>query len=368
MGKTFFILANIVVVVAIFLSYLATHISPKSYPYLAFFGIGYGMLLLANIGFIFFWILVKKRLALISLIAILIGFNHFAAYFQLFPGSSSVDANAKSVKVLSQNVHLFGWYNWRTNVDDRDQMFRNLEVIDADVYCFQEFFHNSGPDIFETKELLKRTLDAPYLHDEYTRIMHQQHYGIATVSKYPIVNKGRVELYEEHSNICIFTDINVDGEIIRVYNAHVASIRFSDSDYKFLEDLGNESAPSKPDLKDGMGIVKRLNVAYKKRAKQVNEIIAHIDQSPYPVIFCGDLNDTPVSYSYGQLSKNLEDAFRESGWGIGNTYIGKFPSFRIDYILYDKSLRSDSYQTHEEEISDHHAISSRIYLDGKSGE
>lgn len=75
------------------------------------------------------------------------------------------------------------------------------------------------------------------------------------------------------------------------------------------------------------------------------------------------MNDTPVSYSYGRLSRTLTDSFRRSGFGIGNTYVGKFPSFRIDYIFHDKSFDSAEYTTHPEETSDHHAVSARIFID-----
>ena len=37
----------------------------------------------------------------------------------------------------------------------------------------------------------------------------------------------------------------------------------------------------------------------------------------YPVILCTDLNDTPFSYAYHQVSSNLNDAFKESGFGLG---------------------------------------------------
>ncbi len=364
MGKTTIVVANILVALGLLASYLATHISPERAPILAFFGIGYGILLVLNIGFVIFWLLIKKRWALLSLLAIAIGFNHLAAYFQVFPGSNLNAEHVKSVKVFSHNVRLFGWYNWRTNKRDRDNMINRMQPEDADIYCFQEFFHNSEPETFEIRELLKKKLGAPYLHDVYTSTVHKhQHYGIATLSKYPIINQGRINFTDERGNICIYTDIDILGDTVRVYNAHVASIRFTDSNYKFLDELQNDTSKVRPEYREGVNIMQRLVKAYKKRSAQVHLILDHMEKSPYRIIFCGDLNDTPVSYSYGQLSRNMKDSFRESGWGIGNTYLGRFPSFRIDYIFHDERLTSGEYKTHEEDISDHHAISCRIFLD-----
>ena len=42
---------------------------------------------------------------------------------------------------------------------------------------------------------------------------------------------------------------------------------------------------------------------------------------PYPIIICGDFNDTPVSYAYQQLGDNMIDAFLESGNGIGKVLV-----------------------------------------------
>ena len=57
------------------------------------------------------------------------------------------------------------------------------------------------------------------------------------------------------------------------------------------------------------------------------------------------------------LAQELKDAFRISGAGWGRTYSGSFPSFRIDYILHDKSMKSFGYTTHKIELSDHYPVS-----------
>jgi len=101
----------------------------------------------------------------------------------------------------------------------------------------------------------------------------------------------------------------------------------------------------------------KFKTAFQKRALQVNIVSEHIKDSPYPVIVCGDFNDTPVSYTYHQISKNLNDAFSETGSGIGRTYANILPAFRIDYILYDDFFDSHNYIIHTIEISDHYPIS-----------
>ena len=103
--------------------------------------------------------------------------------------------------------------------------------------------------------------------------------------------------------------------------------------------------------------VKKMGMKFKKafqqRAKQVRKIRKYLDESPYHVLLCGDFNDTPASFSYEQLSDNLHDAFVNSGKGIGRTYVGKLPSFRIDYIFYSEGFESLNFETMDFRHSDH---------------
>jgi endonuclease/exonuclease/phosphatase family metal-dependent hydrolase len=87
----------------------------------------------------------------------------------------------------------------------------------------------------------------------------------------------------------------------------------------------------------------------------------HILKSPYPVIVCGDFNDSPVSYTYQKISANLKDAFLESGTGLGSTYSGRFPSYRIDYILHNPQLSCYQYANPKMGLSDHQPVICKMY-------
>ena len=110
-------------------------------------------------------------------------------------------------------------------------------------------------------------------------------------------------------------------------------------------------------------IVNKVKQAFPEREKQTDKVIEHIKNTPFPVIVCGDFNDSPTSYSYRTIKGDLTDTYVESGSGFGRTYIGEFPSFRIDYIFADTTFISSSYKTNAVELSDHHPIS--VQLDWK---
>jgi endonuclease/exonuclease/phosphatase family metal-dependent hydrolase len=87
-----------------------------------------------------------------------------------------------------------------------------------------------------------------------------------------------------------------------------------------------------------------LKIAFKKRGMQANIIAKYIAKSPYPVIVCGDFNDTPTSYAYNTIKgTKLKDSFIEKGFGMAKTYNGSMPSFRIDYILSDSTFTTKSF-------------------------
>jgi endonuclease/exonuclease/phosphatase family metal-dependent hydrolase len=338
------------------LSAYSSTIDPIDIVYPAFLGLAYPFILLANILFIVLWLSIKKKFVLLSLISIIISFPALSDFFQV--NGSSEDEN--SIKVMSYNVRLFDLYNWSENKSTRDKIFDQLISQNADIYCFQEFYYTDQKGKFETRDTILTFLDAKHYKEAYTHKMRGgQYFGIATFSQYPIINSGEIKFDNDINNICLFVDLKKNKDTIRVYNLHIASIRFAYDDYKFVEDIDSKSQAD--ELEEGaLRIYQRLASAFKKRSIQSKKILEHVEQSPYPVILCGDFNDSPNSFCYQQFSHVLTDSFKESGTGIGNTYIGSFPSFRIDYIFHSQDYESINYYTLPNKYSDHHAIVSEI--------
>ena len=101
-------------------------------------------------------------------------------------------------------------------------------------------------------------------------------------------------------------------------------------------------APETEKVKSGARLLlHKLAEASAIRAPQADTIAREIASSRHPsVIVCGDFNDTPISYAHRVIAQNLDDAFTQSGRGLGISYNQNKFYFRIDNILISKNLRS----------------------------
>lgn len=351
---------NSLAVISLLLSYLASYISPEGFWIIGLFGIAYPVLLILNILFIVYWTLAWNKLVLLSLLAVAVGYVNITNTFQYRNTPLKPGKDAKTIRILSYNVRLFDLYNWTGANNTRSKMYQLLSKSRPDIACIQEFYSSTDKKGLNSEDSLNRILKSPNHHIEYTESIHHGNWGMATYSKYPIVNKGKIFFNEKANNLCIYTDIAIGKDTVRVYNVHFQSIRFENEDYEFVKSISDNK--QREEIQGSKKILKRLKIAFIKRARQVDTVSQSIRSSPYPVIICGDFNDTPSSYTYHTLRHGLKDAFVESGRGIGNTYNGVFPSFRIDYIFHDSRFSSYSFQTIHRKFSDHFPITCVIGL------
>jgi endonuclease/exonuclease/phosphatase family metal-dependent hydrolase len=346
---------NAIAMLALFISAYAYLVDPDIMLIPAFFGLSFLPIFLINVGFVVFWSLSKPKYAVIGLAALIFTWVAPKKHINFWPSKSIV--NEASFDVMSFNVRLFDLYNWGGNKQTRNEILTYLQEKNPPIICFQEFFNTNDPAYFNTLDTIVKTIDARNVHEDYTAIMHygKSKFGIATFSKYPIIHKAHIPLDTAANNVAIFTDVLVNGDTIRVFNIHLASIYISGLEKDLSKHIENNDQDGQ--LKDLKLMASRIAGGFKRRANQAEVIRTYIDASPYPVIVCGDLNDTPASYSYHLLSEGLNDAFCEKGFvGLGSTYIGLIPGLRIDFILIDPRLSVDAFSSESVSLSDHRPI------------
>jgi endonuclease/exonuclease/phosphatase family metal-dependent hydrolase len=181
------------------------------------------------------------------------------------------------------------------------------------------------------------------------------------ISKYPMIAKGDImfQNFKSTDNYCIYADIVKGMDTIRFYNVHLQSIKLQQEDYELFGQEEKQAGNKKSTIRL---LLDKLRIAYPARADQALRVVEHIKTSPYPVVVCGDFNDTPLSFVYNQFSSILVDSYRETSTGIGATYVGKVPAGRIDYIFHTGDIGALDFNIQNRPFSDHRAIQSTLYV------
>ncbi len=362
--KKILVYFNYILAVFILLADLSVLISPGDIWPAAFLGLAFPFLLFLNLLFFIYWASVKRKELLISLIALIISAPNVHKTFQ-FPDifednkkTAKSESSSKSLKVLTYNIQIFNLLGRTHFGEHQQQLFHFIQSENPDIICFQEFYTNvdKGLSLSKINSLLE---NYPYRHIEWIVEGDASKYGIAIYSKYRLVNKSRLS-FKNTNNSTIFADVLWGTDTVRLFNNHLQSIKFDRQNYKFITNQGDYSQTQK--IKELQDISFRLRDAFIKRAEQADHLSRKIQNSSYPVIVCGDFNDTPISYTYRKIRGNLNDSFLEAGRGLGSTYEGKFPSYRIDFILHSSSLETFFYETKRVKLSDHYPVVAEIRL------
>lgn len=363
------------------LSCLACYIEPAQYWQLSFIGFAFPVLLIVNLLFLLGWALAFNRFALVPLIAILLAWKFIHITFAFNFGNESKEQGPSAsfrtgpsaslrtgIKLMSWNVKAFDIYNWSHNTESRKNMLDLIKKENPDVLCLQEFYTNS--ETFHNLAYIRDTLGYPYCyfpaavdlvkparlktqkHQWHSYLLDQQ-WGVATFSKFPITDTGQVDFGKTLSNSCIYTNLNINGKTVRLYNVHFQSIHLGDEDYAALDELEDAKKTPWSSLKI---IMKKMRLAYIRRTLQANAVAKNMAGYAGSKIVCGDFNDVPVSYTYHTVSQNLQDAFVEAGSGFSPTFSNKFSIFRIDYALLDPTFKINSYRVIHRELSDHYPV------------
>ncbi len=211
---------NVIAAVIFIPAFLAGSISPQKYWMIYFFGYFFFPLYLVNLFFFIYWILLRKKYFLLPLLLLIIGYSRSGANVALNFTDPKDIPSENTFKIMSYNVRLFDLYNWTNNLKTREKIHNLIQTEAPDILCMQEFF-TEDPGKFENIHTLQKLQKASYYHFHKTLTLHtNNHWGIATFSYYPIINKGHIDFPGKTFNLAIYTDIIINENTIRVYNIH----------------------------------------------------------------------------------------------------------------------------------------------------
>ena len=358
---------TIVSAVALLFSFLAKIFPPSFSKTIAYCGLLFPYLLILNLIITAIWLVVDFTWALVPVIVILLNVNNIDKHFQL-RGTEKPEICTNCLKVMSYNAKAFNIYD-KNQKSLNKQFIHFLQNEKPDILCIQEYsYDNTGESGFRSTEEIIGALNVKDNERTHKILLPYKNklgyqFGMAIFSKYRIVNGGFVETSDSSSNKSMYVDIRFNGDTIRIYNIHLASMHLDSTDYETGKAIWAGNYDSTFNNK-AQKLTNKISMAYVLRQHQAKTVHEHISGCPYPVILCGDFNDSPASFSYNKIMHSLKDAFRCSGKGAGTTYIGKdFPSYRIDYIAHDRQFNDFQYTVcHDLDISDHYPIYTYISI------
>ena len=343
----------------------SSYINPNTFWPVSFIGFAFPVVLVINMVFLLGWALIRHWLALVQLAAIALS---WVCIYATFAFHFTAEQKDSGLKLMTWNVKNFDLYNWSHNTETREKMMQLIAREKPDVLCLQEFYTNN--QLFKNLAYIRDTLGYPYYYFfagvnlsklPKTKLQKtlwksgllNQQWGVATFSKYPITDSGKVEFKNAFANDCIYTDINFNGKTVRLYNVHFQSIHLGYDDYATIDSIESSQKTTWVGLKN---IIKKMKEGYARRSVQAKAVAASMATYGGGKILCGDFNDVPVSYTYRTVKQDLQDAFVERGSGFGPTYVNRFSIFRIDYTLLDSHITINSYRTIKSNLSDHYPV------------
>lgn len=333
-------LLNIVLTLVTFIAYVLPFLAPKSFPILSVLTLFMPLFFVFNALFFMYWALQFKKQLIVSGLVLLIGITFINKFYKF--AAPKFSQEEKDFTVMSYNVRLLNVFKWIDRDDVPADIVGFINDKNPDILCIQEYAPSAKIDL--------KVYPHRYIFTTGNKIKT----GQAIFSKFPIIAEGNI-VFPNSSNNVIFADIKKGKDIIRVYNMHLQSIKIS-PDVNEINDNIDVINQQKSQL-----LYHRISKAFKQQQQQAEMFKEHKKDCVYPVIICGDMNNSAFSYVYRDIKGKLKDCFEEAGKGFGATYKFRYYPARIDYILADEKMKIKQFESFPEFVnSDHYPIMAKL--------
>jgi endonuclease/exonuclease/phosphatase family metal-dependent hydrolase len=363
--KKFFVISNIILAALFLLGCYGGSLNPQYWWPVGFLALGAFYLLALLIVFLVFWLFVKPKWALLSLITIILAYKPLSNIIPFRISSSfAMQKNSGAMRIMSWNVEHFDILEHKMHPETKQEMLDLIKEYGPDIACFQEMVgSDSIANAINYIPNMMQQMPMSNYHYSYNRKIDfdgKHHFGVITFSKYPIINKQTISFYPyDYNSIFQYSDIVKDADTFRVFNIHLQSLKFSATNLKFID---NPEMKSEEDMAQSKNLIYKLKIGFIKRKTQSERIKEEMEKSPYPIIVCGDFNDVPNSYAYTTIGKGLKNTFAEKGSGIGRTFTGISPTLRIDNIFVSDIFSVQQFTRINKKLSDHFPIFADVEL------
>ena len=339
--------ANVATVVLMLATGFSDRLNPVDHPLLACSGMMFPVFALTNLGFLLFWLVVTWRKVWIPIVGFLLAFQPVKTYMPLNPRQEVPEG---AIKVLTYNVCSYGG-NFKYD-DAFERIVGYLDEQQADIVCLQE-------DVDSWRRYAFDYYRKVYPYNDTTIFVQNElsFNGMGIHTRYPILRKERIP-YESLANGSVAYFLQVGDDTLLVVNNHLEGTHLSKEDRTRYKDMLRGDMQTDTVKAESIHIIDKLGQSAAKRAPEAEAVRRYISEhSQYPVIVCGDFNDTPISYARRTMAQGLTDCFIASGRGIGLSYNQKGFWVRIDNILCSSHFTPYNCQVDSKiDFSDHNPM------------
>jgi endonuclease/exonuclease/phosphatase family metal-dependent hydrolase len=334
---------NVILIIVTFVAYVLPFLAPKIFPILSVLTLFMPLFFILNGLFFIYWAIQFKKRVILSGLVLLIGITFINKFYKF--SSKEYPEDEKDFVVMSYNVRLLNLFKWLDKEDVPGNILSFINEKNPDILCIQEFSSSADIDL--------KLYRHKYILIEGNKIKT----GQAIFSKFPIIGQGNIVFPNSNNNV-IYADIKKGKDIIRVYNMHLQSIKITPDVNEISENI-NVIDQDKSQM-----LLMRISKAFKQQQQQAEIFKEHEKKCEYPIIICGDMNNSAFSYVYRSIKGTLKDSFEEAGTGFGETYKFKYYPTRIDYIFADEKMTVKKFESFSDfENSDHYPIMAKLALE-----
>ena len=226
------------------LSYASSVVSPAVTFLPSLLNLFFIPLLVTAFILLFFSFLFKVKHSIFFLIVVLLfGISRYKMYFSINT-ADYCEEEAKTFRLMTYNVKVFNLYDWVKNVHYKQSIMSVIDSVSPDILCLQEYVYDDR-GIFNTRDTILTLLGYKYYNEYFNARNKYFHFGTALFSRFPIISTEPI-LFKESKNFVVKYKIVLPGsDTVCLFNVHFESIRFSDSEYKYLDSIKNNLEENK---------------------------------------------------------------------------------------------------------------------------
>lgn len=360
--KVIFILNVTLYILACFTPF----IHPKNFWGFSFLAIGFYPLLLTMLFWLLVFLFFNRKKALLLCCVLPIGYVNLS-HSIAFKTTKKELPGQKKISLLSWNVRDFNYKAGEFLNKNNQDYFNKIKEKNADIVCLQDASCQTNKYEINIFNYIKDSLGYLYSYLSEDNSFYwgknnesKEQYGTFIFSKFPIVQANHIKYSGKNFTESLgFTDVNIDGKLIRVFNTHLRSMFINLPKTATAKQFKYELVDSNLILHSNA--FKKIKYFDTSHINQVELIRKVFDTTKIPFIFCGDINSVPASFVYNKLSKGLNDAFLKNAYGWQSTHESRIP-IRIDVVLHTKDIVAYSYSCEKFNLSDHYPIKVEFIL------